>query len=628
MRLFESKTGNTVTLRLRGRLEVNTAEYLREAMKKIDTENEKLVLDLSELEYISSAGIRELMICQTKMGKGNMDIIKISKSIMETFELTGFDDILPVSREDIEVPSYMGVSFKSFIERKARTCGDKVVIVDSDREWTWEQIDKCAQIMAVDLSYMGVKKGTRVALCGANSVGWIICFFALQKLGAMAVLINFALKPSEVATISELGDINYLCYGEMTAMDDEFTYIKEVRACHENKITNFFSLQSPIMYLQRLGEYEIVKNYYHEPIDADAPSVMLYTSGSTGKPKGVILSSYNLLRSADVSRQAQRLTEDDRLCQAPPLFHIFGLVFGLLSFLLADAKVFLPDTVKSDELLRTIEENKCTVYHAVPTMMLMLLGSKDFTPEKVSSVRCSMLAGAPTSPAQMEYMQKLMPGNHFMQVYGLSEIAPATITEYGDTQDHLLNTVGKPVICCELMIRNVETGKECAPGEMGEILIKGFNMMLGYYKLPYDSQPIDADGWLRSGDLGIITEDGYLKISGRLKELIIRGGENIVPNEIADAIVKMDEIEDVKVVGVPSKFYGEEVAACIRLKDGAEFDEEKARDFLSKELAKYKIPSYFFIYDKFPTLPSGKMDSVRLKKEAAERTAESAEITD
>lgn len=232
-----------------------------------------------------------------------------------------------------------------------------------------------------------------------------------------------------------------------------------------------------------------------------------------------------------------------------------------------------------------------------------------------------MLAGAPTSPAQMEHMQEMMPGNHFMQVYGLSEIAPATITGYGDTQDHLLNTVGKPVICCELMIKDINTGRECAPGEMGEILIKGFNMMLGYYKLPYHSQPIDKDGWLHSGDLGVITEDGYLKISGRLKELIIRGGENIVPNEIADAVARLDAVKDVKVVGVPSEFYGEEVAACIRLQEGAVFDEDEAREQLSEDLAKYKIPAYFFCYDSFPTLPSGKLDSVRLKKEAAEKAA-------
>lgn len=621
MRIFESRNGDTVTLRLRGRLEVNTAPYLREAMAGIDPEKEKLVLDLSELEYISAAGVRELMICQTRMGEGRMDITKISRSLMEVFELTGFDNILPVSKEDVQVPSYMGVSFKSLLERKATMKGDKVVLVDRDSSWTWSQINKCAQIMAVDLSYMGIKKGTRVGLCGANSVGWIICFFALQKLGAMTVLLNFAHKPAEIARISGLGDIEYLCYGQMTAMTDDFEYIKDVRACDDNRILKFFSIQNPVLYLQRLGEYEIVKDYYHEPVDADMPSVMLYTSGSTGTPKGVMLSSYNLLRSADVSRESQQLTEDDRLCQAPPLFHIFGLVFGLLSFLLADAKVYLPESIHSSDLIRTIEENRCTVYHAVPTMMLMLLESSDFKPEKVASVRCSMLAGAPTSPAQMKHMQEMMPGNHFMHVYGLSEIAPATITEYGDIQEHLLDTVGKPVICCELMIRDINTGKECAPGEVGEILIKGFNMMLGYYKLPYSSQPIDEDGWLRSGDLGTITEDGYLTISGRLKELIIRGGENIMPNEIADAVVKLDAVKDVKVVGVPSEFYGEEVAACIRLQEGAVFDEDEARKQLAEDLAKYKIPSYFFCYDSFPTLPSGKMDSVRLKKEAAEKAA-------
>ena len=215
-----------------------------------------------------------------------------------------------------------------------------------------------------------------------------------------------------------------------------------------------------------------------------------------------------------------------------------------------------------------------------------------------------------------------LPNDRFMSSYGLSEMAPVSITNYGDTDDHLLHTVGKPVENIEIKIRDTATGADCPSGVSGEVLVQGFNQMTGYYKVDLDKQSIDIEGWLHTGDLGFIDEEGYLHLSGRLKELIIRGGENIMPGEVESAISELDIIDNVKVIGVPSDFFGEEVGACIKLKDGAAWDEGAVKQALSKSLEKFKIPAYYVIYDEFPMLGTGKIDGVTLKADALKKIAE------
>ena len=206
-----------------------------------------------------------------------------------------------------------------------------------------------------------------------------------------------------------------------------------------------------------------------------------------------------------------------------------------------------------------------------------------------------------------------------MIAYGLSEMAPVSVTLYGDSMEHILHTVGKPVENIRIKIIDRETGRTLETGESGEILVQGFNLMTGYYKLPIDDQAIDDEGWLHTGDMGYLTEDGYLCLSGRYKELIIRGGENIMPAEVESAVTEIDDVVGAKVIGIPSDFFGEEVCACVTLREGSVFDEEKAKAFLADKLAKYKIPRYFLIFDVFPSLGSGKVDTVSLRQEALVR---------
>ena len=513
----------------------------------------------------------------------------------------------------------MTLSFKSFLEKKVQTDSGRVVVKTDTDSYTWSDIDKCSQLVADDLAKLGVKKGTHVGLISANSINWIITFFAIQKLGAMAMLFNFGLFPHETAKVASIADVTHLCYGEMPAAQDEEAFLNEVKNAEGSTVKFTYSIKKSIDLKQRYDEYESMKDKFGQTVDADTPCTVIFTSGSTGKPKGVILSSYNILNAAVSSRKNQTLNSSDRNCLILPMFHIFGLVAGLFANFLADSLICLPKDIRTDTLLNLIEKERCTIFHSVPTMMIALVNNKSFDPPRCSTLRCTILSGAAATVSQIQMFREKLPNEHFISSYGLSEMAPVSASDYGDTDEHLLYTVGKPFPNIEIKIQDYVTKKECRLREQGEILVQGYNLMMGYYKLSPDDQSIDEDGWLHTGDLGYLTEEGYLCLSGRLKELIIRGGENIMPGEVESVISSLDGVNMVKVFGVPSDFFGEEVGACIKMQEGFAFDEEKIRSELSQKLAKFKIPAYFVEYKDFPLLGSGKIDTVTLKKDILSR---------
>ncbi|MBR3305623.1 MAG: AMP-binding protein [Lachnospiraceae bacterium] len=605
--------GKDITLLLSGRLDTDTAHELREEVEKIPEDVEKLEIDLRNLSYISSAGLRELMVCRKHFPDAEMRIINVQDEVYEVFEMTGFDSLMSVERAIENKANYINLSFKSFLESKVKELPDRVVIKTDNDSYTWRDIDRCSQIAASDLAALGVTKGSHVGIISSNSVNWVITFFAVQKLGAMGMLINPGLFREEVETVANTGDITHLCFGELTSVKDRNAFADEIKASGKCGITEVYDIGRDRDFKGRYDEYEGIRDKFGQTVESDAPALVIFTSGSTGKPKGVILSAYNVLNAAGSSRENQTLTRDDRTCLILPLFHIFGLVAGLFSNFLADSLMCFPKDIRTDTLLDLIEGERCTIFHTVPTMMIALLNNKSFSPERCESLRCTILSGAAATEAQIKMFREKLPNEHFISSYGLSEMAPVSTSDYDDTEDHLLHTVGKTVPNIELSIRNIETGKECRFGEQGEILVQGYNLMTGYYKLSPDDQSIDRDGWLHTGDLGYLTPDGYVVLSGRLKELIIRGGENIMPGEVETAITAFEGIAMVKVFGVPSDFFGEEVGACVLMKEGESFDEEKLRTFLAERLAKFKIPAYFVVYDGFPLLGSGKIDGVKLK---------------
>jgi len=610
---------NVITLKVSGRLDTETYSQFREEMKKIPRNAEKLVFDFTDVSYVSSAGLRELLVCRKQYPGDRMTIINVQENVYEVFEMTGFDAIIPVEIAKDNDAAYMTLSFKSFLERKVQTESGRVVVKTDTDSYTWSDIDKCSQLVADDLAKLGVKKGTHVGLISANSINWIITFFAIQKLGAMAMLFNFGLFPHETAKVASIADVTHLCYGEMPAARDEEAFLNEVKNAEGSTVKFTYSIKKSIDLKQRYDEYESMKDKFGQTVDADTPCTVIFTSGSTGKPKGVILSSYNILNAAVSSRKNQTLNSSDRNCLILPMFHIFGLVAGLFANFLADSLICLPKDIRTDTLLHMIEKERCTIFHSVPTMMIALVNNKSFDPARCSTLRCTILSGAAATVSQIQMFREKLPNEHFISSYGLSEMAPVSASDYGDTDEHLLYTVGKPFPNIEIKIQDYVTKKECRLREQGEILVQGYNLMMGYYKLSPDDQSIDEDGWLHTGDLGYLTEEGYLCLSGRLKELIIRGGENIMPGEVESVISSLDGVNMVKVFGVPSDFFGEEVGACIKMQEGFAFDEEKIRSELSQKLAKFKIPAYFVEYKDFPLLGSGKIDTVTLKKNMLSR---------
>ena len=617
--ILSEKMNDGVKITVDGRLDTGTAPELHSVLSVVPDDITQLVIDLGNTLYISSAGLRELLIARKRFRDDRMKIVSVSDSVMDIFRISGFDTILPI--EQGNNADFVHLSIRDFIREKAAAHGDRAVLRDSEKDWTWTDLDRGSAAMADRLQQMGVKKGSHVGITGLNSVNFILCLYAVQKLGALAILMNFNLKPAEIITHIGAGDVAFMCIGNLPYKPDRDAFSREIRSGAEGLKGIFFFEDLPAGQWVADGA-ACSSGPFAGTVESDDPCFMLFTSGSTGKPKGVILSAYNVLNAAEISKRSQNLTGDSISCNILPLFHVFGLVAGLFAGAFADALLVLPKDLHMSTLMETIEKNKCTVFHAVPTMFLAILSNPEFRPERLASLRCTILSGAAATGTQLALFREKLPANHFLSSYGLSEMAPVTITEYGDSGEHITDTVGKPMEHIEMKIVSLSDGHECAFGETGEILIRGYNLMAGYYKADIDSQSIDMDGWLHTGDLGYLREDGYLHLDGRLKELIIRGGENIMPMDVAQAVSMLPGISDVKVVGVPSDFYGEEVAACIRLKPGATFDEKEAKAALAEKIAAFKIPSYFFVFNEFPVLSNGKPDSLAIAAEAGRRAAD------
>ena len=603
------------SLRLSGRLDVDSAPLAHEAFSSIPDSVEELTLDLGELEAVTLAGLRELLMLRRRFLTGAVRLENVRPNVWKTRKSSGFESFFAIQAAD-ERQTRLRLSFQDFLEQKRRESGERAVVVTEAGRHTWREIDDCASYIAAELYRLGVRQGSHVALCGRNSINWISAFFAIQKLGAVAALINPNLKAPEIAAVAAGGDAAFLCYGEILEMKDEERFLSKIREASGGRVNTFYSIRNAVDFRGGTG-LPVLPPVAR--VEADDPAVMLFTSGYTGTPKGVLLSAYGVLNASRGSAENQRLTDQDKICLILPMFHIFGLVAGLLAGGIQNALLYIPKDIRTDTILDLIDREGCTVFHSVPSMLIALINNKGFRPEKLKTLRCTIISAAAATRAQMERFQTAMPNNHFLSSYGLSEMAPVSITEYEDTDEHVMFTVGKPWPDIELKIVDRNTGEACPTGTDGEILVRGFSLMGGYYRIGLKDQAIDEDGWLHTGDRGLMDGEGYLRLLGRYKELILRGGENVMPGEIEAVLTDLDAVAASKVVGVPSEFFGEEVCACVVCRDGARFDEKEAKAYLSERLARYKVPSYFLVYEALPLLGTGKVDIAALKKDAAAR---------
>ncbi len=627
MYINHTKMNRTLTFYPQGVLDRHTLNVFHSGITSEDFTNiTEVVIDFSGLSYISAQGLRELLVLRKWIGaEKSFRIVNARKPVMDVLKTAGLFTILDISGSDEEItaiaaetkpgcegyipPQFADLSYKALLHKQTQINPDRIFIQEEDT-YTFAQLDQCAQIVAMDLYELGVRKGSHVAICSANSANWIITFFAIQKLGAIALLANPHLTERELVNLSRIGDIEFFCGGEIVHSADNRVLFDNLRANENCKIVQTYDICKTIRFKERLAEYEQVKDLFAEPVGASEPAVMLFTSGTTGQPKGVLHASYSLVNNACAVVESLQMTHEDIACLVVPLFHVLGLTSLMITSLLAGSKLLIPENIRTGTIITALEQGRCTIMNAVPTLLLAIVANKDFTSEKVQTLRVCATGGSPISEVQMAMLHEKFPNTHFMVTYGLSEFAPVTFSEYNDTTKHVLETVGKPMDNMDVRISNA-----AGPDGSGEIMVRGYGLMTCYYKLPLDEQSTDEDGWLYTGDLGYFDDEGYLRITGRLKELIIRGGEKISPNAVAAAISEHKSIADVKVLGVPDSFYGESIAAAILVKQDAVFCEEDMRVFLKSKIAKYKIPAYFVVYEVFPTLPNGKVDAITLKQD-------------
>lgn len=616
MKIIKTTNGRHVTLAVVGSINTETVSELSEALLELDYDGLDLTVDFAETEYITSAGLRALLVARKKLTDDTMRIVHASEVICEVFSMTGFDSIIRIEADSPAVDQFR-LGFPNLLRERLKTDRDRTAYVFCGRKYTWEDIDKASQIVADDLAKRGVKKGSHVGLCSVNTANWVICFYAIQKLGGIAVLVNPGLRPAEVVTVCGIADVTLLCYGEVPGVT---TFEEYSAACVGNGcIRQSYDISARIDFTARYDEYDRISGLYTETFPADDASVVIFSSGSTGLPKAILSSSFTLTSSIEPLMKELQMSRDDVNLAFLPFFHIFGFATGISIGVLMGYESVIPEKKSPDTIIDLIERNSCSIFNSVPTMMLAILQAKTFAPEKLSTLRLSLLGGSATTESQMRMMQSILPNIHFGNIYGMSENAAVSLTQYTDTVEHITQTVGKPVPGLELCIRDTETGKPLPAGEKGEICVRSPSMVICYYRLPVEQQPVDDEGWLATGDLGVLDEDGYLRIVGRKKDLIISGGENISPGEIADALLQFPPVADTKVLGVPHEIKGEVVAAAVVLREGAEWNEDEAKKFLSPRLAKYKIPSHFVLFDSFPLLGSGKIDAVTLKKLVLEK---------
>ena len=525
-----------------------------------------------------------------------------------------------------------------WLEYWAEKTPEKEYIVYSDRDlrFTWKDFDERVNNMAKGLLAIGVKPGSHVGIWATNVPDWLTFLYAGAKIGAVLVTINTNYKQHELEYIVDNADIDTLCITEGVFdgnyIDMVYEMAPELKTTQRGylNVERFPKLKNVVFIGQEKyrGMYntaEILllgKNVSCDVLNKTKRTVnchdvvnMQYTSGTTGFPKGVMLTHYNIVNNGFFTGEAMQFTADDKLCVCVPLFHCFGIVLATMNCLTHGSTQVMVERFDPLVVLASIHKERCTALYGVPTMFIAELNHPMFNLFDVSSLRTGIMAGALCPIELMRQVTEKLHVTHITSVYGLTESSPGmTHSTTEDPFEVRCTTVGREYPYTEVKILNPDTGEECAIEEQGEVCCRGYLVMKGYYKnTDATNEVIDKDGWLHSGDLGVKDKNGYYRITGRIKDMIIRGGENIYPREIEEYLYHMQGIKDIQVAGIPSEKYGEEVGAFIILQEGADLLPEDVKAFCRGKIARHKIPKYIFFVNSFPLTGSGKIQKFKLK---------------
>lgn len=533
----------------------------------------------------------------------------------------------------------LGDFFEKMVEKDPDH--DFLVYPDRDLRFTYREFDERANLLAKGLISLGIKKGDHVGIWAKNVPDWLTFMLATAKIGAVLVTVNTAYKSHELAYVLKQSDMKLLAmidgFRDVDYVETLYSLVPELKTQERGHLKSAeFPHLKYIVYVgqeKHRGMYntnELLLLGKHTPdkklseikktLNNNDVINMQYTSGTTGFPKGVMLTHRNILNNGYYIGERQEFTEKDKVCLPVPLFHCFGIVLGIMAVITHGATAVMVEVFDPLMVLAAVQKEKCTALYGVPTMFIAEFTHPMFDLFDLSSLRTGIMAG---SPCPIEAMKKVMNDMHMKEVtiaYGLTEASPVfTQTSVDDPIEKKVETVGTAMPHCEVKIIDPETGKKLGPNQPGEIMCRGYNVMKGYYKMPdMTAETIEEDGWLHTGDLATVDEEGYYSIVGRIKDMIIRGGENIYPREIEEFLYTMPGIKDVQVVGIPDEKYGEIVGAFIIPDKKTDLTEEDVRDYAITKIARYKVPKHVFFVDEFPLTASGKIQKFKLRDKAVE----------
>jgi len=536
----------------------------------------------------------------------------------------------------------MGETIGAMLNRIATQYPDNeaLVSVHQNIRWTYREFLLHVNSLARGLMALGVERGDRVAIWAMNYAEWTLTQFATAKIGAILVNINpdyrvfeleYALKQAEVSTLIVQGRFKTSDYVGMVyeacpeaiegrpgrISSEKFPFLRNIIFMGDIPYNGMFTWDEMLQKGEEISPDELDER--EETLNFDDAINIQYTSGTTGFPKGVVLTHHGVMNNGFIIGEGMRFTAEDRLCIPVPFYHCFGMVLSNMAAVTHGATMVLPSPVfNAEAVLKTVQNERCTAVHGVPTMFIAELSHPDFTKYDYSTLRTGIMAGSPCPIEVMKQVNALMNMRDIVIVYGQTELSPGiTMTTVNDPLERRVTTVGRPFPHTEIKIIDPKTKRIVPHGEIGEICARGYMTMKCYYNNPSATRAtLDQNGWLHTGDLGVMDEEGYVKMSGRLKEMVIRGGENIYPREIEEFLHHHPKIADAYVIGVPDEKYGEELMAWVKPKNGQTLTKEDIVDFCTGQIARFKIPRYYKFVDSFPMSVTGKIQKFKMRETA------------